>query len=55
MNEPTEHRPSFVGNIIFFVVFATLMHWCGLWEGPSPSNIRKLDLELQPKKLELHQ
>jgi hypothetical protein len=39
-----------IGNLLFLVLIFGAMHCLGIWDAPTPDNVRKLDAELQEKR-----
>lgn len=37
-------------KVLFFVLIFGAMHCLGIWDAPTPENVRKLDAELQEKR-----
>ena len=39
-----------IAKVLFFVLIFGTMHCLGIWDAPTPENVRKLDAELQEQR-----
>ena len=47
MKDDKSAQPGFLEMVIVMVVLFSILAWLGLWEAPTPENIRKLDAEIE--------